>query len=133
MRWLKGCFVFEGDQRSNAKHSKQEVNSSIDKQKVSNLKDLLTVEELSAVVNMTIDDRKNEEDGGETWMDDEKSEDEVDIVMMTKEDSSCLEISFSNSSFTHGLTRKADMEAAIISMHENIKGGEEGRFFGASR
>lgn len=56
MRGVKGCFVYGADHMARTNHSREEVKTAINKLKAKYPQTLLTIEDLSAVVNMTIDD-----------------------------------------------------------------------------
>ena len=52
MKGVNGCFVCSGDHRAKARHRSEEVTAAIDKRKGRYPTALLTVEELSNVVEM---------------------------------------------------------------------------------
>lgn len=58
---IKGCCVCGKDHRENSKHPPEKVTASINRLKSKNPKALITIEDLPAVVEMTIEPYPDEE------------------------------------------------------------------------
>lgn len=82
------CFVCDKGNRANTHHSPEEVTASVNKLKEKQPKAFLTIEDMSAVENMALDDYENEEvsDDNAQWENDKGGDEDPDIDFMTIED-----------------------------------------------
>lgn len=68
MRGVKGCFVWGQDHWTNTRNSRDEENAAINKLKAKHRSALLTVEYLSSIVNMAMEEAEDQsEEDGVMW------------------------------------------------------------------
>ena len=120
MKGEKGCFVCGQGHRANTRHTNEEVKRAIDKLKAAHPKALLTIEDLSSIVNMTWCDDEKDEDDDVRWLDDIDDDSNDEIVMMATEDAQQLESDLANNAFEHGRTFYTDLEEALVTMNRHI-------------
>ena len=129
MKGVKGCFVCGQDHRANTRHSNEEVKKAIDRLKAAHPKALLTIEDLSSVVNMTTYDDDNDD---VRWLDDLEDEDNDEIVMMAREDVKMLETALANNAFEHGRSLGGDLDEALLTMNQHIRHSGREEFKGVT-
>lgn len=109
MKNVKGCFVCGEDNRSNPRQSKEKVSEAVRKFKVKHPQALLTVEDISCVVNMVMVDANMKEDEETRWAEEEDDDDSSsDIAFMAFDNDRKLEASLSYNVYIHGSTFKGD-------------------------
>lgn len=103
IRGVKGYFVCGQDHRANTRHSHDEVTKSINKLKEGNPTALLTVDDLQSVVNLTMEERGQEEEkDGILWNEDEYEEVDTDLVLMAAPDLKSVEKLLGYNAFIDG-------------------------------
>lgn len=105
MRGVKGCFVCGRDLRANSRHSREELTAAINKLKSRHPSALITVEDLSSVMAMAIDDAENAESENEDdafWNEEDDDSDEPELAYMATIDQKAVETMLADNAFTHG-------------------------------
>jgi len=134
-RWLaqqKGCFVCKKNHRARDYHSRQEVSHAIEKLKKKYPSALITIEDLSMVVQDLIEDNEIDAEATDDE-DDEESDIEVDDVHFTQNECSVFEAEeefLANAAYIHGKTFVQDQEMSILAMYNELRMGEETKFKG---
>lgn len=89
MRGVKGCVVCGKDHRANSRHSREEVTAAINKLKSRQPSALITVEDLSSVMEMTADEEdetESEEEGDIMWNEEDEDTKELELAYMASSD-----------------------------------------------
>ena len=104
MRGVKGCFVCGQDHMANNRHSREEVTAAINRLKSRHPSALLTIEDLSSVVNMVNDNDidQDKDDGNVMWNEEGDESEDSDITYMLRTDADEVERSLSRNAFLHG-------------------------------
>lgn len=150
MQGIKGCFVCGEPHRANSKHPREQVTAAINRHKAQHPNALLTIEDLAAVVEMTVDAEEDVDPDDVQWAEDDEQgpdvdEDDVeaflieddftgtsDLDHMSRDDMAELETRLANSAFIHGRSQQGDMAEALLTMHDQL-GDKKGLAFDGLR
>lgn len=116
----KGCFVCGKDHRDNTCHSREEVTAAVKKLMEKHPKAFLTVEDLSAVVNMPLEDSPSEEQDADDfaeWANDEDDDENPEIDFLTMNEAAEVYKALENRVFVHGRSSAATTASALDVMY----------------
>lgn len=107
---VKGCFVCGQDHRDNTRHSKEELNEAVKKLKEKYPLALLIVEDLATVVDLVMEETREEDVEDTRWVEYEMDEEYGDISYIKKEWATKGEHSLRDNSFFMGVLMKATLQ-----------------------
>ena len=133
IKGVKGCFVCGQDHRANTRHSREEVTEAVNKLKARHPTALLTIEDLSSVVNMVNVDEEGESQGEDVmWHEEDDDSEETDIIYMSMSDMEAVERSLADNAFIHGRILTSGPTSALITMNTHSTITKERSFNGVT-
>lgn len=125
-------FVCGKDHRANNRHSREEVTTAVNKLKEKHPNAFVTVEDLSAVVNMVLNDSENDEASEHyaQWANDDGDAQDSDISFLTMDNAAKIEKSLENRAFAHGRSIPTTTSSALAAMYWRLQSEKRALFDG---
>lgn len=132
MKGVKGCFVCGGDHMANTRHNTEDVTEAINRLKANHPSALLTVEDLSNVMDMVKphDDNNNVNTENVRWVEDDAED--SDLSFMTIEEAKKVALTLHDNKTNHcrNYVHKSKENIALTIYNNNNNISDEVKFNG---